>query len=302
MLYDILMLIKPLETLNVNNQQHYTRRIVMYINSAPLTETIITAVSRLVDDSQAERKREPSHSDLSFQFSRVNLTNVDPKAKGQVVSKAKRVRAVLILALENDVHSGETLVKNLIDSLKGLGGFRKESPNYVGQGPIENAILAFNSEGYRLSHDGELTPMVLDNISEKEYTQALMSYVKKARRGVLDAALLTGTGKDLLEAAAKHVLAVKWNQTKVPHNFPTLLGQAFTALDMYTSQTAKEPGESAIRRYELSLFELGCSINGLRNKEGTGHGRPFLPSISDDDAHSAAQAIGIVSDYMLRRL
>ncbi|QKY70296.1 abortive infection family protein [Lentibacillus sp. CBA3610] len=274
----------------------------MQANSAPLTDAIIIAVSRLLDDSQKQRKREPTHSDLSFLFSRVGLTHMDPKANGQTVGKAKRVRAVLSSALNNDIHAGELLIKYLIDTIKGFGGFRKESLNFVGQEAIENATSVFKSEGYVLSSDGDLHPLVLDNLTEKGLTQALVSYVKRARKGSLDAALLAGTGKDLLEAVAKHVLQVKWGQNSFPKNFPTLLGQAFTALDMYTPSKNGDSKLSAIKRYESSLYQLGCSVNTLRNKEGTGHGRPFLASISDEDAQNVVQSIGVVSDYMLRKL
>lgn len=81
---------------------------------------------------------------------------------------------------------------------------------------------------------------------------------------------MAGTGKDLLEAVAKHVLAVKWGQISTNNNFPFLLGQAFVALEMATSQIKPEPGESPLKRYERSLYDLGCSVNAIRNKEGTG--------------------------------
>ncbi|UUZ86592.1 abortive infection family protein [Paenibacillus sp. P26] len=47
---------------------------------------------------------------------------------------------------------------------------------------------------------------------------------------------------------------------------------------------------------------MGCSVNAIRNKEGTGHGRMFLPNISQEEASNAIQAIGIVADYLLMKL
>lgn len=88
-------------------------------------------------------------------------------------------------------------------------------------------------------------------------------------------------------------------QTNVNTNFPLLLGQAFTALDMATPQSKSESNESPMKRYEKSLYELGCSVNAIRNKEGTGHGRPFFPNISQEEASNAIQAIGIIADYHL---
>lgn len=63
---------------------------------APITDSVIIAFARLVDDAQSET-REPSHSDLEFQINRARLTAGDPKAQGQLVGKAKRIRAEWML-------------------------------------------------------------------------------------------------------------------------------------------------------------------------------------------------------------
>ncbi|MDR5671430.1 abortive infection family protein, partial [Burkholderia cenocepacia] len=93
-----------------------------------------------------------------------------------------------------------------------------------------------------------------------------------ARRGALDSPLLAGTAKDLLEATAAHVLVQKWGTYPSTSNFPTLLGQAFTALGLATPSDAVISGEPAHKRMERAAYELGCALNALRNKEGTGHG------------------------------
>jgi hypothetical protein len=85
-------------------------------------------MARLVDDAQSE-KREPSHSDLEFQINRTQLTSGDPKNQGQLVGKAKRVRAVLSWALANRPAAGEALVESLLSFLQACGGFRPASPN-----------------------------------------------------------------------------------------------------------------------------------------------------------------------------
>ncbi|RKP44485.1 hypothetical protein D7Z26_26610 [Cohnella endophytica] len=274
----------------------------MKSTSVPFNEAILIAVAKMIDDSLLDTKREPSHSEIDFLISQVKLTNADPKSQGQSVGKFKRMRAVLYWALENDVPAGEKLVKRLIDTIRGCGGFREDSSNYVGKEAISNTIEAFRTEGYMFSLSGEIQPLVLDNLSEKEMTEALQAYVRRAKKGSVDAALLAGTGKDLIEAVSKHVINVKWGQVNSNQSFPFLLGQAFTALDMATPQVKSEPNESYMKRYERSLYELGCSVNAIRNKEGTGHGRPFLPSITQAEAMNAIQAIGIIADYMLMKL
>jgi hypothetical protein len=267
---------------------------------APLSDTVIIALARLIDDSQ-ETRREPSHSDLGFCFARVGLNCADPRAVGQTVGKSKRVRAVLSWALDNDIAAGERLVDLLVAEIRAYGGFREDSPNYVGRDSMVSAVQAFREEGFGLSTDGELQPLVLDNLSDQELTAALRAYTRRARKGVLDAALLAGTGKDLLEAVAKHVLdraGVQYPET----NLPGLLGRAFVELEMATPMHSPARGETSEKQYERVLYNLGCAVNTLRNREGTGHGRPFLPTLSQAEAANAVQAIGLVCDYMLQKL
>lgn len=265
---------------------------------APLNDAIIVAVARLVDDAQSER-REPSHSDIEFQINRAGLTRGDPKSQGQIVGKAKRVRATLSWALEHAPNEAEVFVAALIALIRGKGGFRRGSPNFVGDDVIVDATEALRSEGYVLSAEGELRPMSIDTLSGVQLTEALEAYVRRARRGSEDAALLVGTGKDLLEATAAHVISERFGRYSQQANFPTLLGQAFTVLGLATPATLSQQGEPPQRRFERALYEAGCAVNALRNKEGTGHGRPWLPSVSDGEARAAIQFIGIVSGFLL---
>lgn len=269
--------------------------------AAPLSESIITAIARLVDDSQEESHRQPTHYDIGFLINKERLTEADPHKQGQTVGKRKRVQAVLTWAYQNNPPAGERLVAGLIATIQGLGGFRQDSPNFVGVDEIKNSTLAFEAAGYTLGTDGDLRATVLHNLSTADLTTVLDSYVKRAQRGVLDAALLTGTGKDLLEAVAAQVLVVRCGQYPQT-TFPGLLGQAFVALDMATPQDPVKPTEPAHRRLERALYELGCAVNHLRNKEGTGHGRPFAPHLSAGQARAAVEAMGLVAMYMLDRL
>lgn len=265
---------------------------------APLNDAIIIAVARLVDDAQ-KGTREPSHSDIEFQITRAGLAARDPRSQGQIVGKAKRVRAVLSWALENAPDSGEIFVAALIALVRGKGGFRRESPNFVGEDAIADAADAFRSEGYVLTAEGELQPTSIDTLSGAQLTSALEAYVRRARRGSEDAALLVGTGKDLLEATAAHVICERFGHYPQQANFPTLLGQAFTALGLATPLAPVQQSEPPQRRLERTLYEAGCAVNALRNREGTGHGRPWLPTVSDGEARAAIQLIGTVSGFLL---
>ena len=131
---------------------------------APISDAIIVAVASLVDDAQSGT-REPSHSDIEFQMSRAGLGPGDPKNQGQTVGKAKRVRAALYWGAEHAPDKAEEFVAALIALVRGKGGFRKGSPNFVGEEAITDAKDAFLCEGYVLSAEGELYPSTLDNLS-----------------------------------------------------------------------------------------------------------------------------------------
>lgn len=251
-----------------------------------------------MDDAQTET-REPSHFDIEFQINRACLSAADPKAQGQSVGKAKRIRATLSWAMDQAPDKAEILVAALISLVRAKGGFRRGSPNFVGADALIDALEAFRSEGFLLTVDGELTPMSLDTLSGAELTLALEAYVRRARRGSEDAALLVGTGKDLLEATAAHVIWERFGSYREQANFPTLLGQAFVAAGLATPQSTAQPGEPPQCRLQRALYEAACAVNALRNKQGTGHGRPWLPTVSEGEARASVQLMGIVAGFLL---
>lgn len=267
----------------------------------PINDAILVALAQLVDDAQTGR-RDPSHDQIGFCIEKAGLKNADPVAQGQPVGKAKRLRAVFSQALHDDFEAAQKLTDSLISHIRGLGGFRSTSPNYAGADAIHNLQAAFETEGFVLTNDGELSPKVLDSLSGAELTVALSTYVRRAQRGADDAALLTGTGKDLLEATAAHVLVEVWNKNNPPHNFPTLLGQAFAALGLKTSQDMLQQGEPIQHSLHRAMFDAACAVNRLRNRQGTGHGRPWLPTVKSEEAKIAAQTMGIVSALLLDAL
>ncbi len=269
----------------------------------PITDTIIAALAQLVDDSKSNGEyREPSHSDIEFYVGRTGLTSADPKTQGQVIGKAKRVRAILSWAIDNNPNAGSKLIEQLLSKVRACGGFREQSANFVGSEAILNAISAFNAEGYELSRDGDIRPKVLESLKGRELTQALQAYARRAQKGAQDAALLSGTGKDLLEATAAHILQTKWGSYSSGANFQALLGQAYMALGLTVPEQAAEPSEPPTKALERAMFQTACAINRLRNKEGTGHGRPWLPSITNTEATATIEMVGSIASFLLSKL
>lgn len=72
--------------------------------------------------------------------------HVDPGQDSRPVGKAKRVRAVLQWAIENDIDKGQRLVYLVITLVRGVGGFRESSPNFVGAESIQDLRDALASE------------------------------------------------------------------------------------------------------------------------------------------------------------
>lgn len=271
------------------------------MNKVPVSDTIIYALANLVDDAQKDR-RDPSHSDIEFQIDRAKLKDGDPNKDGVPVGKAKRVRGVLNWALDNEIQKAECFVAGLISAVKSCGGFRETSPNYVGIEAISNLSSALKPEGFLLGEDGTISPVALDSLSGRNLTDALRIYVNRAKKGIEDSALVVGTSKDLMEAVAAHVIQEIWGIYPSTANFPSLLGQAFVALDMATPEKPKEKGEHQRCRMESSLYETACSINNLRNKQGSGHGRPWLPDLQTSEVKAAVELIGVISELLLDNL
>jgi hypothetical protein len=69
-----------------------------------------------------------------------------------------------------------------------------------------------------------------------------------------------------------------------------------------TPHSKSEQQKTAKERLEISLYELGCAVNTLRNKEGTGHGRPFLSTVTGSESKAAIESMGMISEFLLNKL
>lgn len=258
----------------------------------PIDLAIVIATAELFNDW--EKSRTPSHSDVTDQLERSGLLHADIKA-----GKKKRVRHALSWALDNDEMGGRKAIRNMLDLARGSGGFLDQSPNYVGAENVKALQAALLAEGCVIADDGTLVLELLDGFGGVRAHAVLSTYVRRAARGYDDAALVLGTGKDLLEATAAHVIVEVYGSYSESANFPTVLGQAFEAAGMAaTEREATTP----VRKLEAALYETGCKVNTLRNKEGSGHGRPWLPNVTDVEARAALRTMATIADLMLERL
>ena len=248
--------------------------------------------------------RPPSHHELSELFKRAGLHPWDP---GSGTGKLKRARAVLFRADNEAPNRGRRLIGLLVQTLQAGGAFVSTSSTYVGAELLGNAQAAFRQHGWDMSDDGALRPLLLDAVAEDEWGPALATMVVRARTGSQDAALVTGTGKDLLEGAARQVLVAHGGSYDERLGFAGTMFQAFTAIGL-TPLTPQEVGAlrktlspDSRRQLEQVLYLLSLAVNELRNSDGTGHGRPFLPSVTAAEARTAVEAMALIAELMLER-
>src|SRR5262245_34981365 len=122
------------------------------------------------------------------------------------------------------------------------------------------------AEGFSLEGDGTLRPLVLDNLEGADLDRALLAYVRRAQQGAADAALFTGTGKNLLEATARRVIHNHGSSYRGV-DFPGALFHAFyaeglavpfkRAIDAFNAELAPDPKARLLE----CLYLLGCAVN-----------------------------------------
>ena len=242
-----------------------------------------------------------SHDQLGRIVAEVGLVAADP---GTGQGKVKRMRAVMQFAMANNRPAGARLAYRVLQAIRAAGGFREDDPSYIGIDAFRRVRDAYRASNFELDNDGELRPRLLEHVPETDRHDALRTYVRRVQQGATDAALVTGTGKDLLEATARHVLQQQ-GQNYAGHDFPGTLFHAFGAVGISTPSGTvidavnKGLSQDASERLGQVLYLLGCAVNRLRNDQGTGHGRPFLATVTDREARLAVESMALISEMLL---
>ncbi len=92
-----------------------------------------------------------------------------------------------------------------------------------------------------LDRTGALRPKVIDNLEGTALTEALQTLVSRINLNPDDTALQVGSGKELDEAAARHVLKERLGDYPVSGragSFPVTLAQAFNVLGLEVARSA----------------------------------------------------------------
>ena len=255
----------------------------------------------------------PSHNELDIAIARTQLTDGDPAPGGRgpdrPMGKTKRLRYVFVHATDHDSNAGVDLAKQVVSLLRAHGAFVPAGETYAG--PVKIAALkrAFLALGYDLDLSGALRLRVIDNLTGTNLTEALQAYVDRINRNPDDAPLQIGTGKELDEATARHVLQERSGSYPVgghAGSFPVTLANAFTVLGLAVPTKVPAGDPDPHREVQQCLFQLATAVNRLRNEAGTGHGRPGAPRktapLTPAEARLVARATALVAGALLDEL
>lgn len=256
-----------------------------------------------------EDGRGPSHDELDHAVARFGLSAGDPRQVGAPpIGKTKRIRQVLVHATDRDPKAGIDLAQQVVSLLRADGAFVATGESYAGGVKITALQRAFAGIGYDLDRTGAVRPLVIDNLTGTELTAALRTYVNRVNLNPDDAPLQIGTGKELDEATARHVLEQRVGLYPVGGNagsFSVTLASVFSVLDLAVAPGAL--GDSLDsdphKAVQQCLFQLSVAVNRLRNEAGTGHGRPGPPRkttpLSASEARLVARATALIAGALL---
>lgn len=255
----------------------------------------------------------PSHDQLDQAFARARLSAGDPAPRGKTVpgsplGKTKRIRQVLVYATDHDAAAGLGLARDVVALLRADGAFSPGIDKYAGENKIRRLQEAFAPVGFTLDESGAVRPTVIDNLAGTELTDALRAYVNRINLNPDDAPLQIGAGKDLDEAAARHVLQERTGTYPVgghAGSFPVTLANAFTTLGLSVPGPVRLSSDPH-RAVQECLFLLGAAVNRLRNDAGDGHGRPGPPlktrPLTPAEARLVARSTALLAGALLDEL
>lgn len=194
--------------------------------------------------------------------------------------------------------------RRLVAVLRARGSFDPKSEHFAGPAVLGATQRAFYDLGWQLDDGGELYPVALAGLEGRQLSDALKAYVRRIQRGTSDTALTIGTAKDLLEAAARHVLVEATGDYDERQGFPAAFVRACVARGIAIPPTTLVDAVEAdpYAALEQSLVMAALAINNLRNREGTGHGRPQPSRAQRRQGVLAAQAAAVVCYVLLPEL
>lgn len=251
----------------------------------------------------------PSHDQLTVAIRRAGLEAYDPRRTEPQVGKTRRIRRVLMDATDHRPAAGFELAKQVIAELRAAGSFDARLDDYAGDDKVAKLRNALDGLGYDLSRSGAVQAKVINNLHGSELTAALQAIVRRMNVNPDDAELHLGSGKDLDEAAARHVLEERTGSYPVgghAGNFPVTLANAFTVLGLAVPTSLPPLDSDPHREVQQCLYLLAIAVNRLRNDAGTGHGHPSGPKrtspLAPAESRLVARATALIAGALVDNL
>ena len=138
---------------------------------------------------------------------------------------------------------------------------------------------------------------------DSKHVDAISEHVGRLEAASVRADLsdIVGCAKELAESIARVVLGVRGRTPSDKADYRSIVTQASRAVE-------RQPGEGlagsdeAVRKMAQSAKGLVSELGQLRNAVGTGHGRATLPSVVEEHARVATDAVVVWARWILGRL
>lgn len=140
-----------------------------------------------------------------------------------------------------------------------------------------------------------------DGLAEDEWTAIKEAETRLLRaKAASDGPLVVGSAKELCEAIAKVIIAERGGVPAASASMSELITMAHKLLEFQPGEGLANDAET--RKVAQGLKSVVVGLGEMRNRHGTGHGRPTATGITDEHAELAFDAAMLWSSWALRRL
>ncbi len=140
-----------------------------------------------------------------------------------------------------------------------------------------------------------------DGLGEDEWTAIKEAETRLLRaKAASDGPLVVGSAKELCESIAKVILAERGGVPDASASVSGLITTAHKLLEFQPGEGLANDAET--RKVAQGLKSVVIGLGEMRNRHGTGHGRPAATAITEEHAELAFDAALLWSSWALRRL
>lgn len=241
----------------------------------------------------------PSHADLTRAFSASGYSQYDPyDYRTGAPNKQQRVLTVFDAAEKRPAHARK-LVEEILMLLR-VDGYLYPESNLAGvREQTETLRRALQHAGWDLNAQGYLIQQGEIDLSTGG-REALEEQLERLRHNELDAAVLLGGAKELLESISKFVLEETQMLPDRKMDYPEILTLAFDRLNLQPKGVdSSMPGAKQVKAIYQSAKTITLAVNELRNLQGTGHGRTLPTGVTVEAARYVIRQATYVAELML---